>query len=103
MSRELTILEQIWNRTEKAIDAVKQKRAKKSLKSQSEMDLLSLQSKIEDAETFFEDIVNESKTTPKFSTILDAKIKVRLLEKELIEGKELYEEFFNTKPTFLDD
>ena len=96
---KLTLLQKIWRRTEKEIDAMKEKRAAKSLRVQAESDLLELQDKVIKLEESFEKKVEESKEKKNWVEIRKAKLEHKLEKKKLEEATELYKEFFNEDPS----
>ena len=101
---KLTLLQKIWRRTEKEIDAIKEKRASKSLRVQAESDLLELQDSVVKKEEAFEKAVEEAKENKNWKKIREAKLAHKLEAKKLEEAASLYKEFFNEDPSrFLDE
>ena len=99
MSEEkLTLLQKIWRRTEKEIDAIKEKRAFKSLRVQAESDLLEMQDSVLKKEELFEKSVENSKENKNWKAIRVAKLDYKLESKKLEEAASLYKEFFNEDP-----
>lgn len=96
-----SLLQIVWERTEAAWDAVKQTRAQANLRAKAEVDLLSLQSKVIEADTKLETAISEAKTSQEWAPIRKAALERDLVKKELENASTLYEEFFGTKPEFL--
>lgn len=97
MSKKGNLLEQIWSRTEKTWDEIKQKRASKSLRVQAEQDLLELQDESIKLQEKLEKAIEDSKENKDWKTIRKIALERTLKDKELDEASKLYEEFFDKK------
>lgn len=96
-----SLLQIVWERTEEAWDALKQTRAQANLRAKAEVDLLSLQSKVIEADTTLEAAITKAKTSQEWAPIRKAALERDLVKKELENASILYEEFFGNKPEFL--
>jgi len=102
--KKLNLLQEIWKKGEEAWDELKMKRASKSLRVQAESDLLKLQDEVIKLEETFESKVLKAKEEKNWTEVRKAKLAIRLKEKELEEGVDLYKEFFDRNASeFLDD
>ena len=96
-----SLLQTVWERTEAAWDTLKQSRAQANLRAKAEVDLLSLQADVVEAETKVDDTIVKAKETHDWTSIRKAALARDLKRKELEQAAGLYKEFFLEDPKFL--
>lgn len=96
-----SLLQVVWERTEAAWDALKQSRAQANLRAKAEVDLLSLQADVVEAEAKVDEAIVKAKESHDWVSIRKAALVRDLKRKELERASILYKEFFLIEPEFL--
>lgn len=96
------VLLQIWQRSSKEWDAIKQNFALRKLRSDAETDLLNMQSELEARKETVNKAILDCKDTPNYKSIREAAVRRDVFKAEFEVAKSLYVEFFGKHPDFLE-